>query len=344
MRLKRKIEEVEYLRLSAFRYLFGSAKNRVFEDIPGKVLFTGTGRAALRIILEHYTNNKTLHDRNDQVLIPRWLCQSAIYTMHRFCTPTLTIDKNLKGVMPYHQYGFPQKMDEITDFCQDKDLFLIEDCANVFESHYKGKHLGTFGDAAIFSFSKLFPSILGGALITNDVDLYEYGKQRLRNGNKNLSHLTYKSRILWECFKDTSLNEFFSAIQEMVYGKTDSAFKIKNISLRIVNKQLLNGAMERRKENYRFILEYFNDRPDYFKDLERKGVIPYIVPLFDKEENLKKMVKSLREKNVITGIYHFDVNRNMLNPNFKKCIWIPMHQGLDQDTLELICKTIKNIH
>ena len=63
---------------------------------------------------------------------------------------------------------------------------------------------------------------------------------------------------------------------------------------------------------------------------------------FRYEDNLKMMVKKLREKNIFTGIYHFDVNRNILDPNFQKCMWIPVHQGLNKDTLKLICDTISN--
>jgi len=189
---------------------------------------------------------------------------------------------------------------------------------------------------------ELFPSMLGGALTTNDYGLYEFGLKSIKDSNKWISYLTYSGRLVYECLKDTSFEGSAIKLQEMMYGVVDYSLNIKNISLRIVSKQLLNGAMERRKENYQFILKYFDDRPEYFNGLEREGVIPYVVPLFDKVENLEKMVKRLRERNVITDIYHFDVNRNLLNPNFRKCLWTPVHQGIAPDTLEMICETIKS--
>lgn len=341
---KKPIEEVQYIKLGFLKHLVGNYGIQIFKDFPAKVLYTGSGRAALRIILEYLTARGVIVDKNAQVLVPQWLCQSVINTMHRFCFPTLTISKNLRGVMVYHQYGFPQNMDEICSFCGENNLFLIEDCANVYESYYNGRRLGTFGMAAIFSFSKLFPSILGGALITNDHELHEFGQRCIKNSNNWISHLTYSSRLLSECFKETPLSGAANKIQEMVYGITDYAYNIKGISLRIVNKQLLNEAMERRKENYQFLLKYLDDRPEYFNGLEREGVIPYVVPLFDQVENLQKMVEKLRGQNVITDIYHFDVNRNLLNPDFQKCLWVPMHQGIDEDTLEMICETIKNTY
>lgn len=338
---KKYIEEVEYAKLNFLKNLFGTFPLKVFEGFPAKVLFTGTARAALRIILEYLTKKGILLNKNDQVLVPQWLCQSVFHTMHRFCFPSLSMNSGTKGLLVYHQYGFPQNMDEICNFCEEKGLFLIEDCANVYESYYKGKALGTFGIGAIFSFSKLFPSILGGALVTNDNYLSEFGRQRIKNSNHLLPCFTYGNRIIFESLKDTHFNPVVSKLQEMVYGITDYSLDIKNISLRIISKQLLDNAMQRRKDNYQFILRYFADRPEYFKGLERDGVIPYVVPLFDKITNLERMLKRLNEKNVITGIYHFDTNRNLLKPNFQKCLWIPVHQGLNKTNLEMICETIK---
>jgi dTDP-4-amino-4,6-dideoxygalactose transaminase len=336
-----KVEEVQYIKLNFLKYLFGNHSNSILEHLPLQILFTGSGRAALRIILEYLRFNNVLKDKNDQVLVPRWLCQSVINTMHRFCFPTLDINEKLKGVLVYHQYGYPQNMDEIIEFCDENNLFIIEDCANVYESYYKGKLLGTFGIGALFSFSKIFPSILGGALTTTDMGLYEFGKARISKSRKSLSHLSYGSRLLYESFKDTSLKGAVAGFQEMVYAITDNALKIEDLSLRIINKQLLNDSMNRRRENYQYILHYFDYKPEYFNGLDQEDVLPYVVPLFDREKNLRMIVNALNKKNVITGIYHFDVNRNILNPDFKKCLWVPMHQGINANTLEMICDTIK---
>ncbi len=345
-KFRTKIEEVQYLKTGAFFNLFGRYENHVFEDVDTNFLFTGSGRAALRLILEFYTMNKTLTDKNSQILVPRWLCYSALNSMQKFCMPALMMNKGIRGVLVYHQYGYPQKMGEISDFCKEKDLFIIEDCANVFESYYRGKRVGTFGDAAIFSFSKLFPSLLGGALMTGNKDLFNFSQTRLllcktKISCRKLSFSTYFDRFLYECFRDTILSESVHKLQEKSYGIIDHAYTIMDISLRIVNGQVKSGTWEQRKKNYNVILEYFSDQPEYFGDLEREGVIPYVVPLIDKEVNLKRMVDALYAHNVMTGIYHFDVNRNLLDPDYKKCLWIPVHQGINSESMERICEIIK---
>jgi len=342
----KKIEDVQYLKTDAFFYLFGKFENHVFEDVDTNVLFTGSGRAALRLILEFYRLNKILADKNSQILVPRWLCYSVLSSIQKFCMPALTMNNGVRGVFVYHQYGYPQKMEEISDFCKEKDLFIIEDCANVFESYYHDKRLGTVGDAAIFSFSKLFPSLLGGTLMTGNKDLFNFSQTRLLHCKtkiscRKLSINTYFDRFLYECFKNTFLSESVKNLLEKSYGIIDRAYLIRDISLRIVNEQIKNGMWEQRKKNYKLVLEYFSDQPEYFRGLEREEVIPYVVPLIDKEENLKRMADALLAHNVMTGIYHFDVNRNLLNPNFKKCLWIPVHQGINSENMERICEIIK---
>ena len=58
-------------------------------------------------------------------------------------------------------------------------------------------------------------------------------------------------------------------------------------------------------------------------------VLPYVLPLFAEENQLTKIVMSLQNLGVRTRVYHFDVNRDMNNPLFKKCIWLPVHEGIN---------------
>lgn len=62
------------------------------------------------------------------------------------------ITSKTKAVMPVHLYGFPAKMDEIMSIAQRNHLLVIEDCAQAHGALYRGKRIGSFGDAAGFSF------------------------------------------------------------------------------------------------------------------------------------------------------------------------------------------------
>ena len=80
-----------------------------------------------------------------------------------------------KAVMAVHLYGHPCAMGSLKEICQENDLFLIEDCAEAIGSLYKGKHVGSFGDIATFSFfgNKTITTGEGGMVVTNDHTLYE---------------------------------------------------------------------------------------------------------------------------------------------------------------------------
>lgn len=78
-----------------------------------------------------------------------------------------------KAIIPVHLYGTICDMESILDIAARHGLFVIEDCAHQHGSVFKGKHVGTFGNAGSFSFqnSKVLTCGEGGAVITNDDEL-----------------------------------------------------------------------------------------------------------------------------------------------------------------------------
>jgi perosamine synthetase len=85
------------------------------------------------------------------------------------------ISPNTRAVMAVHLYGQMCDMDPLVKICKDNGIFLIEDCAEATGSYYKGKHAGTIGDIATFSFygNKTITTGEGGMVITNDETLFD---------------------------------------------------------------------------------------------------------------------------------------------------------------------------
>ena len=83
------------------------------------------------------------------------------------------ITPNTKALMVVHLYGHPCEMDEIMAIAKEHNLFVVEDCAEAIGTTYKGKHVGTFGDIATFSFfgNKTITCGEGGMVATNDATL-----------------------------------------------------------------------------------------------------------------------------------------------------------------------------
>jgi dTDP-4-amino-4,6-dideoxygalactose transaminase len=75
-----------------------------------------------------------------------------------------------KVVVVQHTFGFPTDLDRVQEVCQKHNLILIEDCAHSLGASYNNKKLGTFGQAAFFSFGrdKIISSVYGGMAVTND--------------------------------------------------------------------------------------------------------------------------------------------------------------------------------
>lgn len=85
------------------------------------------------------------------------------------------ITSKTRAIMAVHLYGHPCDMDALSQIAKEHGLFLIEDCAEAIGSKYKGKHVGTFGDIATFSFfgNKAITTGEGGMVVTNDETLHQ---------------------------------------------------------------------------------------------------------------------------------------------------------------------------
>ena len=62
------------------------------------------------------------------------------------------INKKTKAIIPVHLYGQPCDMDPILEIAQRYNLKIVEDCAQAHGAKYKEQRVGTFGEAAGFSF------------------------------------------------------------------------------------------------------------------------------------------------------------------------------------------------
>lgn len=74
------------------------------------------------------------------------------------------------GVIVVHLFGHPVDMDPVVDFCAANDLWLVEDAAEAHGAKYKGRTVGTFGDAGCFSFfaNKIITTGEGGMILLRD--------------------------------------------------------------------------------------------------------------------------------------------------------------------------------
>lgn len=123
---------------------------------------------------------------------------------------TYNIDPNLieaaitprtKAILPVHLYGQAADMDPIVALAEKHDLKIVEDVAQAMGGRYKGRLLGTIGDAGAFSF---FPTKTlggfgdGGMITTNDDEVAEMARMLRTHGSKKKYYnemIGYNSRL-----------------------------------------------------------------------------------------------------------------------------------------------------
>lgn len=86
------------------------------------------------------------------------------------------ITPRTKCVMPVHMCGSMADLEALQQICKDNNLLLLEDACQSIGATYKGKYLGTIGDAGAFSFDfvKTITCAEGGVVMTNSESVYLY--------------------------------------------------------------------------------------------------------------------------------------------------------------------------
>ncbi|MCO6391650.1 aminotransferase class I/II-fold pyridoxal phosphate-dependent enzyme [Aliihoeflea aestuarii] len=144
------------------------------------------GTVAIHLILEALGIGP-----GDEVIVPTFTYIASVNTILQTgakpvyvdsLEETLQIDPNAvraaigprtKAVMAVHLYGHPCDMDAIVAICDEHSLLLIEDCAEAFGTFWKGRHVGSFGDGATFSFfgNKTITTGEGGMVLARDPNI-----------------------------------------------------------------------------------------------------------------------------------------------------------------------------
>jgi perosamine synthetase len=100
------------------------------------------------------------------------------------------ITPKTKAILPVHLFGLSADLNAINAIARRHNLWVIEDAACGFGSHYHGQHVGTLGDAGCFSFHprKAITTGEGGMVTTRSAEIAEK-LRRLRDHGAAISDL-----------------------------------------------------------------------------------------------------------------------------------------------------------
>jgi perosamine synthetase len=102
----------------------------------------------------------------------------------------------VKAILPVHVFGLPADMDAIREIASEYGLAILEDACEAIGAEFRGRRVGTFGDAAVFAFypNKQMTTGEGGMVVTDDARIAERCRS-LRNQGRDadgrwLKHVT----------------------------------------------------------------------------------------------------------------------------------------------------------
>ena len=144
-----------------------------------KTLFTSSGRASILLALEMLEVGP-----GDKVLVPTYHCLTMIspivargakpvfYPLDDDGAPKLEwlrqVDcQGIQAILVAHFFGLPQPLAAVRQWCNQRGVRLIEDCAHALFGTSDDRAIGAWGDLAIASLTKFLPVPEGGCLVNN---------------------------------------------------------------------------------------------------------------------------------------------------------------------------------
>ena len=194
------------------------------------------------------------------------------------------ITEHTVAIVPVHVYGNVCNIEEIQRIADKYNLKVIYDAAHAFGVRYKGKGIGCYGDASIFSFhaTKVFNTIEGGAVTFSDHKLYE----KLYN-LKNFG--IRGEELVAEVGANAKMNEFCA-----IMG--------------LCNLKHIDTMLEERKKRYEYYMDGLlnvNGIRFFNKNIETTNNYAYFPIIIEDEYGLSRdeLYEKLKENNIYSRKY-----------------------------------------
>ena len=239
-----------------------------------------------------------------------------------------TVEK-LDGVIYVPLNGRTEDGIAIEEYCNEKDIILIEDSAHALGSQYQNKMCGSLGSMSVFSFTphKIITMGQGGLVLTDEDNLYEYLIE-LKTFNRS------KDKSDWHDgfglnFKITDLQ---SALGLSQFEKIDEFIKIKKEMFQLYTNKITS---------YKFI-NFFDYETPWFVDLicESERDRDNLKDLLEREDILtRESYPALSKQSFLQSVEKTNLK---LSENISENIlWLPSSTNLTKNQLEKVSGKIE---
>jgi hypothetical protein len=309
----------------------------------GEVRFVGSGKAGIRLIFEHLRMRGVLEHKMIPVIVPPWLGTWVYAEMLPFAFPSLEAT-DAKALLCYHQYGFPQDMDRVLDTATGRGLVVIEDCAHVCASQYKGRPLGSIGEYSLFSYSKFAFCFALGGVSSRHEDFYTFVDQTCVRGSVVLRAAVNGFKLVDEVNLHLTRPVTAGAmtgLRKMAYARYGDQILPGARAMALWQRKKAQEITSRR-DNYA-LLRRETDRWGICDHLETDGVAPYAVPLAIDSSKAGAVVTKLRENSIAADMRNFDFARFSFEPDYRKCVVVPIHSGMTDRGMDRLVSCLKGV-
>jgi perosamine synthetase len=237
------------------------------------------------------------------------------------------ITPKTKAIMLVSLNGRAPDMEQALALARKYGLWLVEDAAQSLGSFWRGKHLGTFGDVGSFSFSapKVITTGQGGALVTDDPDLFDR-ICKIRDFGRERSGVDEHISIGYN-FKFTDLQAVIG-IEQMKKLPWRVARKKEMFARYRENLQLV--------EQVTFLATNLEDVSPWFIDV----LVPE--PLALKQYLTENGIGSRPVYPAIHSQAAYQCNGSFPNSEYAAArgLWLPSSSFLSDEQIDLICEVI----
>jgi perosamine synthetase len=211
----------------------------------------------------------------------------------RFLPPSMrgsTIRGSLKALLPVHAFGQPADMDPLMQLAGRHGLSVIEDACEAIGAEYKGRRVGTIGDAATFAFypNKQMTTGEGGMLVTRHAQWDERFRSMRNQGRDVFDEWLNHSRLGF----NYRLSELSAALGVVQMRRIDELLKKRETVAGWYTDRLKSAALLTTPHQsvnttrtswfvYTIRLDGGVDRRDLMKRLDERGIPtrPYFTPI-----------------------------------------------------------------
>lgn len=272
------------------------------------------------------------------------------------------ITSKTKAIMPVHIFGQCADMDEINEIAKKHNLLVIEDACQAIGGKYKGRNVGSLGDAAVFSF---FPTKNlgcagdGGMIVTNNDDIAIIAKALKAHGSGENGQKAYNllNNIEEEVQKAEGANDtVYNPLKYYNYliGYNSRLDAIQAAILNVKIKEIDNWNAKRRE-----VAEIYNEAlkdTDLVTPVTRDYVEPVYHMYVLQSENREAVLEKLKTAGVSTGVYYpvpLHLQKCYKNLGYKegdmpvseylshRTFAIPVYPELTKDQVDYIISKIK---